>query len=448
MSIYSVFIVNESDTCTNYIEEQLTVNGCSTYTIYLGQTSDASGPFNIYLNSTGSTPIYSGIERSVLLSGFTLSIECTSPTPTPTQTPTPTRTPTKTPTNTPTNTVTPTNTQTPTNSPFITPTNTPTNTTTPTPTNTVTPTPFGCKVFSVARDLNNIGCNLTCANNPNNPIFGRYANFDGSIGKQYFLGLSNCQNNVSNTWSAETRFVINGVCYGVDNNGFITGSTACPTPTNTPTPTITPTPSITPTNTPTLTPSITPSNTLYHAYLFIEPISENVNFNEWMSSGSSSFRGFSNGLAPSTNSVALTNQMNRYISYSGWGANSPSVGVADIVTLGGSVDAYGNLVQPYLFKTYEVSAGTVSGLAWYTWIISTGATNGFKVNNIGINDFGNPNSMIPVNMNETYYDLTFDYTGSTIPSGTYRLYTTFGMPNMRLDNSLFNIYFKGNSLTS
>lgn len=446
MSLYSVFIVNKSSTCLNAIEEQLTVSGCSTYTIYLSQNSDASGPFDISIGSSAATPVYSGISRSVLLSGVQLSFECISPTPTKTPTMTPffTVTPTRTPTNTPTNTATPTNTPTISVTPSITPTNTPTASVT----QTITPSPFGCKLFSVSRDLNNEGCNSVCVSGGSNPIFGRYSTFDGTIGKQYFLGLSNCINNVSNTWSAETRFVKDGVCYGVDNNGYITGTTSCPTPTPTPTSSITPTPSITPSITPTATPTVTPTNLLYNAYLLIEPISANTSFNQWMSSGSSAFRGFSNGIAPSTTESDFNNQMNRYVSYSGWGVNAPSVRTADIVTVGGTIDAYGNLVQPYLFKTHEIPAGTISGLSWFTWIISTGATNGKKVNNIGINDYGNPNSMIPVNMNELYYDMSFNYTGSTIPQGHYRLYTTFGIPNMRLDNTFFNIYFKGNSLTT
>jgi hypothetical protein len=231
-------------------------------------------------------------------------------------------------------------------------------------------------------------------------------------------------------------------------------STVTPTPTrtSTQTPTVTPTRTATPTMTPTVTPTKTmtptPSAIVYYAYLFIEPVSANTEFNEWMYSGGSTFRGFSNGIAPSTSASTFTQQMNRYLSYSGWSVNAPSVRNAQISPVSGGVDAYGNSIQAYLFKTHEVPAGTVNGYAWYTWVIATGSTNGFVVSNIGVNDSGNPNSMSPVMMNDVYYDMVVNYTGSTIPTGNYRVYTTFGATNMRLDNSLYNIYFKGNALNN
>jgi hypothetical protein len=161
-------------------------------------------------------------------------------TPTPTITPSNTITPTQTPTNTITPTNTPTITQTPTNT--ITKTNTPTTTKTPTMTGTVTPTasPFGCQVFSVKRDLNNFGCDYVCNVGTFGGIYGRYSSFNGSIGARYFIGQTNCQNDVSNSWAVtnEFRFVKDNICYGVDPDGYITGSTYCISPT--PTPFVTP----------------------------------------------------------------------------------------------------------------------------------------------------------------------------------------------------------------
>lgn len=96
MSIYSIFVVNNYSDCDNLIEEELLVNGCSNYTIYLNPLSKASGPFSIYVNYTGSTPIYSGITRENFLRGINFDLECVTPTPTvsPSVTPTPTVTPT------------------------------------------------------------------------------------------------------------------------------------------------------------------------------------------------------------------------------------------------------------------------------------------------------------------------------------------------------------------
>jgi len=165
-----------------------------------------------------------------------------------------------------------------------------------------------------------------------------------------------------------------------------------------------------------------------------------------MLSGGSSFRGFSNGVAPSTVQSTFESQFNRYIQYSGWSVDVPSIRTEQVPTTSGGVDYYGNAISAYLFKTHQVPAGTESGFAWYTWIISTSVTNGQKMSQIAINSLGDPNSLVNTNMNSTYYDLSFTYTGSTgIPKSTYRVYTTYIAPNMRL-NGINNIYFKGGSL--
>ena len=222
------------------------------------------------------------------------------------------------------------------------------------------------------------------------------------------------------------------------------------TPTNTETPTNTPTHTPTRTNTPTPTPTHTqtPTPTLpaLMAYLLIEPVTASTQINNWMLSGGSSFRGYSNGIAPSTSQVTFEQQFNRYIQYSGWSVDVPSIRIAQISRTSGGVDSYGNVISEYLFQTHEVPANTEIGFGWYTWIVSTGATNGQKMSQIGINSAGNPNALTNTNMNSTYYDLTFEYTGGTgIPNGIYRVYSTFIAPQSRLEN-INNIYFKGGSL--
>lgn len=160
MSLYSIIVVNTAPGCNTEIEQQLTVTGCTSYLVRLTPNSNAVGPFNLYIDSTGTTPYYSALTRTQMVAGVVVSIECLpSPTPSPTvtptvtpssQTPTPTPTYTETPTNTPTYTATPS--QTPTIGTTPPPTNTPTETTTPTPTNTptltTTPTPSGASFFA------------------------------------------------------------------------------------------------------------------------------------------------------------------------------------------------------------------------------------------------------------------------------------------------------------
>jgi hypothetical protein len=61
---------------------------------------------------------------------------------------------------------------------------------------------------------------------------------------------------------------------------------------------------------------------------------------------------------------------------------------------------------------------------------------GNTLSNIGVNTFGDPNSLTPVGLNSLYGNLTIDYTGSTIPQSTYRVYTTFNDTNFRLLNDV------------
>jgi hypothetical protein len=328
MATYKLIVVNTDPICENSIENEITgVTACSRYFIQLNPSSHSKGPFNIYLDTINSIPIYSNITRDEFLVGVTIEILCTTPTPTPSitptisLTPTITKTPTKTPTNTPTQSITSTNT---------------------------------------------------------------------------------------------------------------------PTPTITPTKTNTPTPTITPTVTPT-----TPEE--YDAYLFIEPVSLNVEFNSWMSSGGSLFRGFSNGIGPSISATTFNDQINRYISFSGWGVNAPQVRTTKISQNSGGFDEYGNLIQSYLFKTHEVPAYLTTGYSWYTWVIPNLNTNRNLVSNIGVNEYGDPAALIPVNTNLLYAGLTVIYSGFTIPQDYYHVYTTFSNTNFRLNNNN-KIYFKGNSL--
>lgn len=164
MSLFSIIVVNTTPGCDTQIEEQLTVTGCTSYLVRLTPNSNAIGPFDVYVDSTGSTPYYSAVTRDNMITGVVVTFEC-SPTPTPTPTITPSVTPTsQTPTPTPTNTETPSQTPTetptqtptlspgaspnPTSTPTLTPTGTPAETPTLTPTVTQTPTPSAASFFA------------------------------------------------------------------------------------------------------------------------------------------------------------------------------------------------------------------------------------------------------------------------------------------------------------
>lgn len=233
-----------------------------------------------------------------------------------------------------------------------------------------------------------------------------------------------------------------------------------PTPTNTPsnsvTPTNTPSNTVTPTITTTVTPTITVSPSLTptssplpptKAFLFIEPQSGSTSIGQWMFNNGQTFYGFTNSSAPALNQSIFNNQLNTYVNFSGWTSGLfPSIINQDVPQTTGGSDSFGNPIVAYNFKTTQVSANTVSGKAWYTWIIPTGVTNGLYQKKI---DYSTSSPSMPpttVNTEPTIYSYYFTYTGSTIPQTTYRVYTTYPSTNFNLLNTS-SIYFKGNTVS-
>ena len=230
-----------------------------------------------------------------------------------------------------------------------------------------------------------------------------------------------------------------------------------PTPTNTETPTQTPTytptqtttntgtPTQTPTHTP--TPSTTPPGLL--AYLFIDRNDATIRgaLNTYMAAQGSAFRGF-NINNVTNNQATFDAQMNAYIAYSGWGVSEPTIVTAPISTTSGGLDAWGNAIVAYKFQTIQVPNTTVppGEVGWYTWIVSTGATNGQKYSSIK-NGNANPPTTDTVVSGTIPYNLLVNYSGSTnIPAGTYRVYTTKPGNGLNITNGGNNWYFQGGTL--
>jgi hypothetical protein len=219
------------------------------------------------------------------------------------------------------------------------------------------------------------------------------------------------------------------------------------TPTPTPSVTQTPflTPSVTPTGTMTPTPTNTPSQTpapVYYAYLFIESSSSITDLANYMISQGHNWGGF-NLSSPSVIQNLFNNQLNSYINYSGWtNGTMPSVRAQLIPQVSGGLDLYGNPITAFNFTTHRVPANTIQDIGWFTWIIPVLGTNNQKQTEIGFN-YGNvATSMTSAAMNSTFYNLTINYVGSTIPVGTYRVYTTKPNTILRTNNNN-DIYFKG-----
>ena len=226
--------------------------------------------------------------------------------------------------------------------------------------------------------------------------------------------------------------------------------TNTPTITNTPTMTKTPTqtPTVTNTPTPSFTPTVTPTpQTIYRAYLFIEPQTGSTSIGQWMYNNSSNFFGFTNESQPSQNQTIFNSDMNLYVDYSGWtNGEFPTIIEQMVPQVSGGVDEFDNPIVAYNFKTTQIPANTVGCQSWYTWIIPTILTNGGKQSEIDFNPTGNPNLLTAVRTEQTIYTYTFNYTGSTIPNTTYRVYTTYPNNIFKLNNTQ-NIYFRGNSIT-
>jgi hypothetical protein len=219
-------------------------------------------------------------------------------------------------------------------------------------------------------------------------------------------------------------------------------ATPTPTPTATPGPTATATPTPIPTQTPTPTPTPTPS---FYAYLLIEPFSARTSVNSWMLSQGSGFRGY-NINAPSISQSTFNTQMNAYLNYT-WGTGGvPSIRTEVVPVTTGGFDTQGNPIVAYTFETHEVPNTIMNSneYCWYTWLVPTGATNGQKYATIG--EGTSPGSLTYFTMNTVYSNLVLNYTGTSIPAGSYRVYSTYTIGDFKIKNLNNNLYFRGGSL--
>ena len=166
-----------------------------------------------------------------------------------------------------------------------------------------------------------------------------------------------------------------------------------------------------------------------------------------MAAQGSAFRGFNVNSPNSVVQATFDSQMNAYIAYSGWGVSEPTILTAPISTISGGNDAYGNPIVAYKFQTIQVPNTTVPNgeIAWYTWMVSTGMTNGQKYSTIKNGSTSSVGTTTTVST--TYNSFIVNYSGSTnIPAGTYRIYTTKPSAGSNIDNTGSNWYFQGGTL--
>ena len=464
MALYSIFVVNTAPGCDNEIEQQLSVSGCTNYIIRLASNSNALGPFDVYsslfpIGLTGATLVYTAVTRYEMFNGVVVPIECVTPTPTqtPTQTntpsisatvgtsPTPTETPTQTPTltQTPTNTSTqtPTETQTPTVTQTQTPTNTETPTQTPTPSitasQTQTPTP------SITASETQTPTPSITASQTETPTQTPTMTQTPTVTQTPTPSItaSQTQTPTPSITPTNTETPTN-----TPTNTETPTNTPTETPTNTPTNTETPTQTPTETQTPTPTPSSTPP--ALKAYIILDQGDVNArnNLSAWMTSQGSSWRGFNTvPTSPSTSQATFDAQMNAYLSYPGWGIYEPAIIEAPISTTSGGNDAYGNPIEAYKFQTTQIPVGAFSATSWVMVFVATGSTNGQKYSTV--KNGTSAGSMTSRVMNTNYNSLVINYSGTTnIPTGTYKLYSTFAGTSFQLSTGFLPNYIQGGTL--
>ena len=204
--------------------------------------------------------------------------------------------------------------------------------------------------------------------------------------------------------------------------------TLCPTltPTNTLTATQTPTPSQTgtflPTPTQTQTQTNTPSPTSCYqpkAYILFDSQTGSTALNTWMASQGSSFRGmFING--PSLVPATFEAQMNAYISYSGFGPSQYYALLPQNITPNQDPIIWNEVFYP----TWEGTFVWVNMFVPTCPICPEGEYGLMGANGAAIHTTNPLRRSIP-----------FYYSGTAIPQGYYRLYTTYAGTDMRLSAS-------------
>lgn len=74
MALYSIIVVNTSLSCDNYVEQQLDLTECRQVIVRIPPNSSANGPFDVYVDTTGSTPVYVGKTLQEMINGVIVTI--------------------------------------------------------------------------------------------------------------------------------------------------------------------------------------------------------------------------------------------------------------------------------------------------------------------------------------------------------------------------------------
>jgi hypothetical protein len=197
------------------------------------------------------------------------------------------------------------------------------------------------------------------------------------------------------------------------------------------------------------------------AYIFIEPqskLSLIVNYlktrpRSLQTTTNTPFYGFFTGSPiKTTNYTDLLNYIDIPYWYNG---TLPSVIQTEIPQSSGGTDPQGNPKTAYNFSTIKINKGTLNEFGWVTVLIPINAMLNdskkqvkiayYSKNGNVITSSGN-NSQTIINTNSTLYSYVLNYTGTRIPRGQYRVYSTYSGTAMRIRfNTTNDVYFRGAS---
>lgn len=410
MSLQTIIVVNTATGCDTSVQQQVTVVGSECFIVRIPPSNNAVGPFDIYVDTTGSTPYYAAVTRDEMINGKVVCLGTPTPTPTISQT--------STPTSTSTPTLTPTTTPTPSTSLGLTPTATETQTPTPTTTLTLTPTP-----------------SITASNTATPTV------------------------TPSNTLSPTPTTTLTATPSQTPSVTPSITPSVTPTRTQTQTPTVTPSPTGTP---PLVTPSSTPTPTAtsagFMAYIFAEPqtLSNDNTLNSYaVIGGTLEWYSFYSAGAPNNGGGNYSNDLDVYahqpsfISGGGNFVSATSLSAPIAQTPGQIIN--GVVQNLHSYGSIQVSSTAVNSAIQYfysIWVPLAGVGGSLTnmTNDVGttlggndiFNDIGTVVGLTALNVSVT--------SGAAIPAGTYRvLWVTPQFQLPILPPLTGSIYFRGDT---
>jgi hypothetical protein len=131
----------------------------------------------------------------------------------------------------------------------------------------------------------------------------------------------------------------------------------------------------------------------------------------------------------------------------------PQVIQTEVPQVSGGTDSYGNPITAYNFTTIKIPKNTINENAWVLVLIPVSAMNNdtkrqnriayYARNATRIVSSAN-NTQTAINTNTQLSSYLINYTGSIIPQGLYRVYSTYNNPGMRIGfTSTADFYLRG-----